>query len=589
MATSNQEVMVLSDLTVDLEQFRQQFNNYLSTKNVWKGELTTQTSQTLIDLISTIGTFDQAKIIRAKEDAYSETAQSDDAIRSITQMQGLRMTRMLPAEITVELSSQASVTIAPYTVFMAGGYSYFNREQIILNVNDPVEVSLYEGRVQIFVMGGLGTSYQAFVSEEAGFVVSDSDVVVRINNVMIPRSLGTMWNYREQPAFSDLTLADGRLIVQFGSEHFGSRPEVNDIVSVMYVVTEGSANNNRVLLNKRVTTETHHSVSGKVLSNPTGGTDQKSVIVYKNVSSGSFGTYQSGVTKSQYTALVNTYPGVVDAVTQAQREINPGDLFWMNTIRVSALTNSPWTQNQQRDFIQYLQKITMYAARFIWQDAIPIDQDVQLEVYAFNTAVLSQVQQQAEDAITELFRPKPGILMTDFYASDLIEAVLHNTGNQVSYVQVVAPTSAMLVTAPSSPTTEFTVELGGTLSEQMYAYCVSVTTPGDVGTPNGWVYPQIAGSTNRTVVLSWDPVPGAIEYKVWGREAGHIGLLATITNMNITKFVDDGTITPVGGLPNTLPMSPIRYNRLRDLQVSVRYASRQQRMDGTPQRNILGW
>lgn len=588
MAT-NQEVLVLSDLTADREQFKQQFNNYLSTKNVWKGELTTQTSQTLIDLISTVGTFDQAKIIRAKEDAYSETAQSDDAIRSITQMQGLRMTRMLPAEISVELETQTPVTISPYTVFMAGGYSYFNREQIVLEANNPVVVPLYEGRVQVFVMGGLGTSYQAFVSEEDGFVVSDSDVVVRINNVMIPRSLGTMWNYKNQPAFSDLTLADGRLIVQFGSEHYGSRPEVNDDVSIMYVVTEGNANNNRVLINKRVSTETHPSVSGKVLTNPTGGTDQKSVVVYKNVSSGSFGTYQSGVTKSQYTALVNTYPGVIDAVTQAQREINPGDLFWMNTIRVSALTNSPWTQNQQRDFIQYLQKITMYAARFIWQDAIPIDRDVQVEVYAFNTAVLSQVQQQAEDAIIELFRPKPGILMTDLYASDLIEAIMHSTNNQISYVQVVAPAGAMLVTAPSSPNTEFSIEFGGSLSEKMYSYCISVTTPEDTGTPDGWVYPQIVGSTNKTVALSWDPVPGATEYKVWGREAGQIGLLATITDMSITKFVDDGSIVPTGGLPNTLPMAPIRYNRLRDLQVIARYASRQQRMDGTPQRNILGW
>jgi phage-related protein len=53
--------LTLSDLTADVNQFASQFELSLQQKPTWVGNLTTQTSQTLVELISTVGAFAQAR------------------------------------------------------------------------------------------------------------------------------------------------------------------------------------------------------------------------------------------------------------------------------------------------------------------------------------------------------------------------------------------------------------------------------------------------------------------------------------------------------------------------------------------------
>ncbi|MDN3040695.1 hypothetical protein P2L35_13425, partial [Enterococcus faecium] len=75
MADTNK--LVLADLTADVDQFVSQFQNYLTTIPSWQGTLTTMTSETLIELAASVGAFAQGRIIRAAEDCFAETAQSD--------------------------------------------------------------------------------------------------------------------------------------------------------------------------------------------------------------------------------------------------------------------------------------------------------------------------------------------------------------------------------------------------------------------------------------------------------------------------------------------------------------------------------
>lgn len=583
------ETLKLSDLTVEVDDFRDQFNQDLVTRGSWKGQLTTQTSQTIIEYISTVGALDSAKIIRSSEDAFAETALADDAIRSITTMQGLRMTRKLPARVPVTLTSTMALTLSPYTQMTIGGIKFFNREQIELAANVPINAELAQGTVLTYMISGIGSDYQTFISPEDGFNVSDVDTQVRINGTLINKSLGTLWNYKGQPAFADLTLPDGRLNVQFGNTLFGSVPQTNDIVAVTYVVTGGSDSNGSVTTNKRVSIDGFPQVTGTATANPSGGSGIKPVIVYKNVASGSFGTYQSAVTRSQYIAQVNTYPGIIDAVTQAQREIDPMDLQYMNVIRVSALTDSPWTQGQIQDFIDQMQRVTMYSTRFVWFNAIPLDRDIDVDVYAFNTATLSQVQALSEQAVQSLLAPQPGILMTDFYESDIIVAIKKANRGQVSYVIVNAPQAPMTVNAPGAANITYEIIPGsGTLGPLVYSYSVAVTNAQDEGPPNYWINPQITGSaTNNSIKLIWNEVPGATSYRVYGRQGGSLGLITTIaavTNGPPVEFIDNGSIAPTGGLPNTLSLAPIRYNRLRNLTVRVYFAERQRKLDGNPER-----
>ena len=581
------QVLAIPAIATDFNDFESAFQTYLTNVDVWRGQLTTQTSQTLIELVDTVGTFMQGRNIRASEDAFAETAQSDSAIRSIAQMQGLRMTRKLPAGLEVSITSSTTQTLNPMTQFLVAGQYYFNREQLFLTADVPQELTLFQGKISAFYMKGLGSPRQTFISEEDDFSVSDQDVRVYANNTLIAKSFGTLWNYRDLSAYADLTTSDGRLLVVFGSEQFGYTPLIEDTVILQYAVTQGTDGTNPTLKNRPISVDGHPEIVGTALANPTGGGDEQPVQTYKNLASGSFGTYSSAVTKSQYLATVGTYPGIIDSVTQAQRDINPLALEWMNVIRISALTTSAWTQQQKQDYIKYLETVTMYAPRFVWQDPQPIVRNVEVTVYCFNTAVLTKVQADCEAKITQLFSPRSGLLMTNFYGYDLENACRIAANGAASYVTVQSPTDPMIVTAPPSASSQYEIIQGaGTLTPLVYAYSVAVVNAaGEEGPPANWIFPQITaimGNLNA-IKITWLPLEVAATYKVYGRKSTEVGLLATIAAGQPLEFIDDGSVVPGAPPPGTTDV-PIRYNQLGTLKVNVVFAERQQRLQDTPTR-----
>jgi hypothetical protein len=599
--------LVLSNLTADVDQFVQQFQAFLQQQPVWVGNLTTQTSETLIELISTVGTFAQGRIIRESEDAFAETAQSDSAILSITQMQGLRIARFLPAQVPASITSPVSVTLAPYTQFSAAGSFFFNRDALTFEAGVPLDVTLFEGQLFSYQMNGLGTERQTFVGSQDSFVVSDQDVTVQVNSTIIPKAYGGLWNFDGLPGYADITTSDGRLLLQFGNlggtsaqfgalQAFGTLPQVTDSVVVTYPVTQGATGNSLTTLGTQVTVTGFPLIFGVMTGNPQGGANQNPTLAYKNVASGGFGTYQSAVTKSQYLATIATFPGIVDAVTQAQREINPNDLRWMNVIRVSALTTSPWSQAQILEFTNFCQTVSMFACYFLFQAPIPVPRTVAMNVYIFNSALPQQVQKQVTNAIVTLFSPRPGLLMTNFYESDLERAASQSSPGQISHVEILSPTGPMIVTSPTSPQITFTlVPGGGSLAELVYAYAISTTLQnGQVGTPVNWVFPQVISTTaDFGVTLTWPSVMNAATYTVWGRAAGSgLGILTTVTatNADTYTFTDNGTLTPTGGPPTTIADTPIQYNTLASAPViNVFFSERQQQIDSsTPSRSSIG-
>ena len=582
-----QQTLAIPAIATDFNDFETAFQTYLTNVDVWRGQLTTQTSQTLIELVDTVGTFMRGRNLRASEDAFAETAQSDSAIRSIAQMQGLRMTRKLPAALEASLTSTTTQTVNPMTQFLIAGQFYFNREQLFFTAGVAQELTLYQGKISAFQMNGLGSARQTFISEDDDFSVSDQDVRVYANNTLISKSFGTLWNYRDLPAYADITTSDGRLLVVFGSEQYGYTPLIEDVVIIVYAVTQGTDGTNPTLKTRPITVDGHPEITGVALANPTGGGDEQPVQTYKNLASGSFGTYSSAVTKSQYLATIGTYPGIIDSVTQAQRDINPLALEWMNVIRISALTTSTWTQQQQQDYIKYLETVTMYAPRFVWQNPQPIVRNVEVTVYCFNTAVLTKVKADCEAKIIQLFSARSGLLMTNFYGYDLENACRIAGQGSVSYVTVQSPTDPMIVTAPPSPTSRYEIIPGaGTLTPLVYAYGVAVVNAdGEEGPPANWVFPQVTNSDGNSVAIkiTWLPLEVAASYKVYGRKSTEVGLLATVLPGQPLEFLDDGTVTPGVAPPGTNDV-PIRYNQLGALTVNVVFAERQQRLQDTPTR-----
>lgn len=577
---------IFSDLSADPTQFKSDLETALSQSNAWKGNLTTQVGTALIDAIASLGAFCQQQINNAYTNCFQETANLDDAIRAIAIMQGTRLTRRLPASMKVTLTSETVASIPSYSQFLCAGYSFFNREVINLKADTPQTVTLYQGNVYVKLLQGTGTDLQSWVSDESSFQVSDEDVYVLINNSLITKTYGSLWNYKNAPAYMDGTTMEGRLLIQFGTSQFGSVPGINDTIAIIYCTTEGETGNNYTTNGSTVTVQGYTTITGTANENPSGGANQKSALAYKNNTAGSFGTYGSAVTKSQYQAIVNTYPGVIDAFTQAQRERNPSDLKLMNVITVTGITSSPWTEDQKQDFCEWCQQQSMYSTRFVWIDATPVTRNVNLQVFCYNSSILSTVEQNVRDAIETLFRARPGILMTDFYRSDIITAV-RNADSGVAYVIINEPLEDMVVTQPSAPRLTYKITTsGGQLEPYFYSYGITyVDDEGVESEQDAWAHPQVTVK-NSKVRLFWQSVPSAVTYKIFGRTGEAIGLIAEIkaSSANVDSstgylyYDDDGSITPDQSKYERYRMPEIRYNTLGTLDLTVEFADRQQRV-----------
>jgi hypothetical protein len=97
----------------------------------------------------------------------------------------------------------------------------------------------------------------------------------------------------------------------------------------------------------------------------------------------------------------------------------------------------------------------------------------------------------------------------------------------------------------------------------------------DIGSPSNFVFPQIT-VTNSQVVLDWKATEtaNAIQYFVWGRVGGAVGILATLDS-DTTSYVDDGGFTPVVTPITSYSPAAIRYNKLNSLVVNTTFADRQ--------------
>lgn len=564
--------LTLSSIAPDHDAIKTQLEAYLATTDAWRGRFDGSVGQTLIEMIAAVGTYDQAKIRRARQDSIPETAVSDRGIYALASFQGVRLTRKSPASGEVTLTSLVSVTIPAFTQFESSGFKFFNRSAVVLIALVPQTVQLYEGEVTVKNVAGLGEDYQLFFSTETGFSVSDEDVQVVFSNLLVKRVTSGLWNLRFTPGFVDRTLPDGRLALQFGTLSFGSRPDANDTTIITYVTTTGSLSNSYEVITKAVASSDYPGVSGSFTTNLSGGIDEKPASAYKNIGAPSFGTFGSSVTGTQYQTAARDYPGIVDALVFSQRDVNPTALEWMNLMKVVAVTSTPFSALQKEAYIQNLQDKTMYSTRFFWEDPVPEPITVDLTLYCYNWANASQVRVNVVDAITNMFLVKAGSLGYDYYLSD-IARVAKEADPGLEYFEINQPTGDIIISSLPVGAPTLVVSAGtGSLAIGVYTYAIAAQTPSGIVTTKNYSSVTVPSASSE-VTVSWDPIPGATTYYVYGRDPAAPGLLSTQVG---TTFVDTGLTAP-GASPPPQNSVPIKYVTLASIAVDSRYSSRQVR------------
>ena len=572
-------ILTLSSTLLDFDSVRRQIENHVKTRDAWKGFYATQSGHTIIDAIAAVGTLNSIKLMRYHQDSFPATALSNEAIYNIAAMQGVRISRKVPMEITVRmLSPTGSVLIPKFTQFTVGGFKFFNREAITVASStvggSAAHFRLHQGEVTRVEAPGLGEDYQVFYCKESDFMVSDVDVEVRINGETVLREVDGNWKLKGKQGYRDRTTPEGKAVMEFGNEHYASRPNVNDSVEITYVVTEGLRVSIAKTLDKKVRCDMFPSVEGISTTNPSGGADERPIELYKNIAAPSFGTFGAAVTRDQYISTMLAYPGVVDATIFAQRDVNPNASMWMNVMRMVVLTSSPWDDAKRNAFVDHVQNRSMYSVRLVIDHPTPIAVNVIANIYCYPWADRTRCKQEAEIAIRKLFLPRAGIIGYNIFLSDIIKTI-KDADKGIEYVKLVQPSSDLYVAnTPMNSPAAVVATAAGYLPAGEYHWSVSpVLSVGEIAPRN---YTQlIVSENNRSALLMWDTYPNATGYKVWGRKSNRISLLATLPNTHLS-WTDDGSVAdaPIGSTTLSQTTAALRFNALQNVVINAEPSDR---------------
>jgi hypothetical protein len=570
----------LSKVRPDRDALVQQLTDALDNSQAWKDRTISSTGRTLIDLVAAIGANSQYSIESSYQEVWPESAKTREALYAASNYLGVRYNRKLPAALSVSLSSTTyPKTIPQFTQFTIQGTLWFNRDALTLTAPNGV-FTLYQGKVVTNTVNGLGTDFQAYVTPESGFTVSDIDVNVEVNGTAVASILRGLWTVKGEPGVQHFTLPAGQCIFLFGNDTNGTKPGINDTVKITYAVTFGADGNNLPVLNQKVFTNADATITGLATVVPSAGANETDAFVYKNITPALSGSFDSSITPAQYKALPLQYPGVIDAQTFAQREINPKALTWMNNIRVVLLTATPYNDAQWASFVLFMTNKTMYKCQLIRKDPVPTIVNVAVNVFCTNFAKLSDVKAKVESALHNLFAPRQGILGFDFYRSDIIR-VVEDADPNVEYCILLNPVtdiilSSLNVPAPTlakaAPFTSPSLPVG------VYDYAVSVVSSlGGETAPANWSTTTVTVPNSR-ITITWPSVPNALSYRVWGRITGNnLGLLATIPATSTRSFTDTGGVSPTGSVPVEATIGST-YAKLGTLTVNVAFSTRPQRI-----------
>jgi hypothetical protein len=557
----------LSLVRPDFESIRTQLEATLGNYEAWRDLLPTGTGRALTDWISAIGANDQYAIEHAFRESF-RTARLDSSILAQAILLGVRLSRKRPCNVEVTLSkaSNTVVTLPAYTMFSSNNAALFCRDAITLNGTTPVTVTLYEGTVKTVETTGDGSAYQLFVTSDDKFTVSDIDVEVELNDVVLTRTTRGLWRLEDTAGVMDTTTQDGQCLLTFGGGGYGTTPQASDRVKVTYAITRGALGQNANIQGENITCNDAREITGVAVSGLSGGGDEKPVEFYRKVGPQLFASREGATTEDEYAALAARFSGVLDARVLGQRNVAPADVRWMNMVQVSLLTATPWSGLQWDAFDKWFRERSIYPVRLYRADPQPVVVNVSAKAFCQGRADLPMVKATIEEQIRKLFAPRPGLIDSNIYLSDL-HAAIKGSDSAVEYAEVVNPLEDVLVRVDSPRTLNLTT-VGGTLPPGQYSYAVTaVTSSGETLATN---FTSRVLTAAGGIQISWDPVFMASQYRIYGRTPLNLGLLGTATG---TTFTDASLTAPVTGLPLVNSAGHF-YPKLGTLNIVCEYTNR---------------
>ena len=451
----------LSETSPDFESLVLQLQLFLDSAGTWNDALPSSMGQTLIEMMSAVGSFNQFAIESAAREAFLLTAKRQSSIYAIARMLGVRIVRKSPASVSVKLVREDATVqevLPRFTKFTINGKKFFNRDPLVFvagqaaigrahvyDISVP-DVMLYEGEIKVKTFQADTTQFREIYLEEAGFIVADEDVLVKIVNRPMQineewrrtRNGNAIWTAEAgEKVYYDSTSGLGDTILTFGDGARGGIPPLGSLIEVTYAITAGADGN---FGQSALAVEAQElPISGTTIEIIKGGSHEKPAMFYKTMVPHIFKARSRAVTAEDYRAISLHYPGVASAKVSAQRSsaVRAHTPQWMNVVQICLLPEKPlatslinpeddyiYSIGQKDDFRTYLREFEHVAILVDLKDAYKVLVDLDLVLYMQRSASPGKVVPMVADRVRTLFGRAHNTLGRKITQSDVHDACL---------------------------------------------------------------------------------------------------------------------------------------------------------------------
>lgn len=447
------DTVKLSTIHPDQVDIRTQLESILLTNKVWKDLIPAETGEILIKFIAGVGATNQYTIERAVQECFLETAKSPQNILTITRLLGVRIKRASPNKVKMNVTvplGENTLNYGKYTQFTIDGqYKFYNKEPIVVRPGTTQSIELTEGELVIHQYTSDGTAFQQYLIGDS-FTSSDDECRVFINGNEWERMTSGIWKAEnEQNVFSDQTTQIGSMEITFGNTVNGTIPPINSsIVIHEYIVSGTTTLDERSEL--EVKCDSDNQFKAKTTTIITGGDSAPTSNFYQLIGARLGRAGERFVTRSDYSAGLLAYPGVIASTVKGEHEFNPPNLNMMNIIRMYLLTTHEWSEDEEAEFMKWLEQYCMLGCKHILEPVEAIPLKIVSKVLISTGYTTEDVRERVTNALRAKYALTDSSLEKPAYRSDIHQTIMNVTG--------------VLHNVLEEPTTDITLEFAQYLS-----------------------------------------------------------------------------------------------------------------------------
>ena len=400
----------------DFDTLVAQLQQRLALQSAWKDMYRSSTGSMLIELFAAVGTLVLYYVERRAEESYIATAQNYSSVVNLARLLNYIPTRNASSTGTLRFSLAAPATkmvfIPKYTACATtGGYSFLvESDGVIMPGQSYVDVTGVQGTKIDVSRTSSGSTGQEYNINDTK--VEDTNVVVTVDTTVwtlvtsFINSINTSEHYVIRPEL------DGTVTIVFGNNIFGKAPAVGNAISVTYIQSDGLAGN--VYQTDLITTLTStiydqdgaiQTVTVTNTTNFLGGDDAETTEDIRTNAPAVFATGDRAVTKSDFVAILNNYPGVADSNAWGEAEETSPDYDHYNQVKLVVILQDWELPDAAFKTIlsTFLYTKSLMTVRYTYVDPVVLEVIPTISLKVSQGNQLSYVQSLVETAVTDLF------------------------------------------------------------------------------------------------------------------------------------------------------------------------------------------